>query len=407
MLPTMPTSCYWCASIAINAVYVVALSIVLYSQYQYISQDSVPTDLGKFVEQAAWQLNIASFRSVLFGDALATFISQIFFISLIGFSLIPRLWERFRTFCKTRLTDYLDPAWESIHAGIFYFLFLLFSLAVQRLALVPFNLYSYSPLHRLVQDFTIEFLSSIPILGLLEVTRRRKIFTMAIIGAVIIGYGLISNLYSPGNYLQAHDKLLDEDTNSSYLNLLARVGFPAERANILYGDAKSYLMGWGQFTVLFIGDQLRARGLPTRLSEAAAAHQLAFWNYNFEFIKSLVSFLGQFSKIFGIFCIIDRPKFYQSFGFKESEPISIGIGLILYELLSRQMQFFSAPLMNIIGWAMAIKADSFAASLGYGQDMLQYLKELGPTYGNNPLMTRLYGLFYSEYPVFADRIFNL
>lgn len=46
---------------------------------------------------------------------------------------------------------------------------------------------------------------------------------------------------------------------------------------------------------------------------------------------------------------------------------------------------------------MANKADGFAASLGYSQDMLQYVIELGATDG----------LFYSEYSVFADRIANL
>ena len=111
-------------------------------------------------------------------------------------------------------------------------------------------------------------------------------------------------------------------------------------------------------------------------------------------------------KALGFFLFIENMAFYHSFGFADvtAEDLPLGFGMVVLQIFGDHLDFVLKPLENYIFWQLEYQADAFACSEGYGVQLASALKKLKGRRPSTIVSTRVYALFYSDHPAFADRM---
>lgn len=396
---------YWHFFVTVTALLITTLGIALIHQYLFVCQGSVPARVSKYFDQATWTAFVPSTQAFALKELWSLFINQAFFIAVAGFCLLPLAWERFNTFCKTKLSGYFDVENDPVVSFFFYLAYQ----AVVLMIVAPITIIwsvkcgFWTLMIRLTKILVARSTSSLAALVLIQVFSRRKITSITIIGAAYLILELYYNMATPGEFLEVHEKLENIAENAGIVAILGKIGFPLKRVAMQTDLINAHTSGWGSYAIIVIGTGLKAIGLSQKIIEGVVAHELGHWKYYHTTVHSIVAYLLEILKIFVLLYVIDRPSFYHAFGFKntkESKTLPIGAGLILFDILFTQVNGLTAPLWNTMHWIKEFQADAFAAKLGYANEMIQFVQQVE----TQPLITTAVGLFYTDHPVFMDRV---
>lgn len=398
---------FWHFFMALIVLRYLCMSISNFSQYRYLSQEAVPTDIKAYLDQATWNglrsVGLDYFKFLFWED----FISQAYFLILIGYGLLPKAWDAFNTYSKDALEGFIDPTDDFKRS-------LVFNLLVSTIHLVTIgpliSIWKFQKNDLDVMPFYfIAILAGVflqwMLLLIVRVTRKRKIVATGLICGLIILAFVLLGAYGPDSLVEAHGKFPNNAQNSGVYNLLRKVGFPLHRV-VQDKILNAMTGGFGQKAFILIGTKLHDVGIRGRILESVVAHELGHWKYMHYFFHPTKLVLISMAVVISFFYIVDRPSFYRSFGFLEYNKVPMGIGTMLFSILLTHSYFLLTPLTNLLNWQIEYQADGHAAHLGYAKELTNFLVIFAKQYQivEMPIMTTMYGLVYSTHPVFADRV---
>lgn len=140
------------------------------------------------------------------------------------------------------------------------------------------------------------------------------------------------------------------------------------------------------------------------------AHEICFWNSR---LPLFILFIG-IPYLFICFCLFgnlyQNPYLFETFGFKDSQPIVIGTVLTLTVIFPIFNRPFSKYIRTYFRRRSILIADEFAARYGYSEALASALIKLAKDKKQKdvfPINDNLYSNYYCPQPTILDRIQHL
>lgn len=136
------------------------------------------------------------------------------------------------------------------------------------------------------------------------------------------------------------------------------------------------------------------------------AHELGHWKCS-HIYKSIALTEINLLLLFTAFgALVKYPMLYKALGFYNSQPIIIGLIVVLQMILAPYnsiLSFFTTALSR----KFEFEADNFAVSLNYPKELKSALIKLGKDNLDYPIYDRLYSAWYHSHPTLLHRIENI
>ncbi|XP_015520248.1 CAAX prenyl protease 1 homolog [Neodiprion lecontei] len=203
--------------------------------------------------------------------------------------------------------------------------------------------------------------------------------------------------------------------------LASSLGFPLYKLYIVEGSKRSshsnaYLYGFHKHKRIVLFDTLvkeyykpdandtdKDKGCETDEVVAVLAHELGHWKLNHTF-KCLVLSQVNILLIFIIFAkLLNYQPMYTAFGFSDSQPIFIGLIIV--------MMYILIPLNTLMGFVSVVisrkfefQADNFAKTLGHTVPLKSALVKLHKDNLGFPVFDKLYSGWHHSHPPLLERL---
>lgn len=190
------------------------------------------------------------------------------------------------------------------------------------------------------------------------------------------------------------------------MKLANRTGFKASTIEVIDGSKRSghsnaFFTGFGRFRRVVLFDTLIEQLEPEEL-EAVLAHEIGHFKKGHILKMLAISGISTFLAFASIAWLINKPWFFESFGFTHSD--GMVPALILFILLSSLVTFWFAPLMNLLSRKHEYEADAFAKkAMNSAQPLILSLRKLSEKNLANLTPHKLFSAFYYSHPTFIER----
>lgn len=394
---------YWHLFMGLLALNFLLFMFGTYQQYYYISQESIPAEAAKVLNQADWSAMRSStlqYFYVMFWDQ---FIIYSFAAVVIGFNLLPRAWERFTVGCDT---CYDRPESKvAIYTKSYYF-YLLYTL-VMCIFLAPIvNIWRKISMTRVLMSAAGNVIAMAIGMGIIMLLlalfiRFKRVFVPII--SVLVGLSPYALFSFATDYIFNHSRQLQEDAHGALaFQILRRLSFPLQRVRFIPEEVNAFTTGFFNSAIIGIGGGLKNM-LDSRELAAVVAHELGHWRYHHIPLRCFIISVLLILNIVLFFFVIDRPRFYAAFGFKNSKHVPICVGLILWELLMTEVLFLTKIAFNFLGMQCEYAADGHAVKYGFAKEIISSLLKMDRA---NPMFiarTWLWNLFVDPHPDIINR----
>ncbi|KPI85191.1 CAAX prenyl protease 1 putative metallo-peptidase Clan M- Family M48 [Leptomonas seymouri] len=203
---------------------------------------------------------------------------------------------------------------------------------------------------------------------------------------------------------------LDKETplNKKIESLCAAVHFPLKKIYVMDGSCRShhsnaYFYGIGRNKRIVLYDTLleQMKGSDEPIL-AVLCHEIGHWKHGHIFINIGISLAHLFSSCYGAGAVLFNKRFYESFGFHNTDPV-IGVSLFLLVFLE--------PISKVIGHICCyisrkheFQADRFAVSQGYGEPMKKALLIMTKENKSSITPDPLYSTMTYTHPPMLERL---
>lgn len=201
----------------------------------------------------------------------------------------------------------------------------------------------------------------------------------------------------------------DENLKAEIFALVEKGGIKAKGVYQVDAGKRSrhtnaYFTGLGRTKRIVLYDTLLAAHDHQEIL-SILAHEIGHWKKR-HVLKQIISIeLFSLVILFVIFCLIEWPLLYRSFGFAEVVP---HVGIFLVFILLEPVLFFLTPLLSLRSRRYEREADRFAcAVVGTGEHLARAMKKLARDNLANLHPHPLYAGFYYSHPPLAQRIAEL
>jgi len=188
--------------------------------------------------------------------------------------------------------------------------------------------------------------------------------------------------------------------------LVASVGFPLKKLYVIDGSKRSshsnaYMYGFFNNKRIVLFDTL-LKQVNNEEIIAVLSHELGHWAKWHTVLGFIITQVHLFVLFFLFGFVINEEQLYTSFGFSRPQ-IAVGLLLFMNNMWS-PIEKFLVFLMNIFSRHNEFQADSYATSLGYGQQLQLalvklHIENLG-TLNPDPL----YSAFHYSHPPLIERL---
>lgn len=397
---------YWHFAVSLIVIRYALFCIVNYIQYLFISEQSVPEPLSPYMKQFFWESRQEEAFDSLKFVFWENFLYSSSILILIGFGLLPKLWEKFNVFVDTQNSPLFKPD-NFFRKSLLFYAFWKFS----KIMILGPLLYSWRldiidhyGSAKLFSHF-LNTLYSLLFLLLFSMVQNQKLrgLIVVIIKCIVVSVGH-SLVYPIISVLSANKQLLSKLPEKKIMSLLTRTGFPLDRFVVDEDSSSTIIAGMGSWAVLEFGIGYLQLNLTDDSILAIVSHTIGHWIYSHSTILLFNQIVTNALELSLLFYIIDRKPFLLSFGFKETTiKGAFGLSLILFELLSSIIYEIFRPAKNYMKWTFAFRADRYCAEMGFGYGMLDYLVKTA-YYSPKLMACHIWGLFVFESPVFSARM---
>lgn len=331
-------------------------------------------------------------------------ISQFLFTAV--FSRIFRNWDRFQNYYTNNFGSVINMQNETVASIVYYLTFLFPYCAIS-------DPMSWMSVSSAFTGFLHKAWWAAFVIVIARIMGERRFAAIIILSAVLLIPMLYELFGAPYVFLFKSERFSFTGEYAQVLKLFIKYNFPTDRVLLVPGSKSAYVLGTSSSNaVMLIGDRLRTMGLSARHFEAFVAQAFMKGGQFYHITESIMDYALNVTKIVLLFCVINRPGFYKSFGFTHSsKAVPFGVGMILLDLFSIQLGILLAPLWNYLNWYDTIVADhrTFFSGAGYGPANYEAIYEVAKqtNFANAPLMTTLFGLFSSHEALFYDRMMEL
>lgn len=185
--------------------------------------------------------------------------------------------------------------------------------------------------------------------------------------------------------------------------LCARVGFDVR--NVRYIEEEdSCALASVPFPVIVLGDPDEIHTSAELV--AVLAHELGHWRlwHGYCTIVAALVVVLLYSAVL-VYCY-DRPSFYRSLGFRleAGQPLPLAVGIFATGCLIQTLAFFVDFARCSISQLQEYQADAYAASLGYGYELMRALVKMGMVHQRALVYDKITSLFSRTHPCMVDRI---
>lgn len=214
--------------------------------------------------------------------------------------------------------------------------------------------------------------------------------------------------------------LPDGDLREGIQNLASKLNFSLSQIYIVEGSKRSahsnaYFSGLFGAKRIVLFDTLiekydEEKKVTTGCSDkeilGVLAHELGHWKCN-HIYKSIVLTEINLLLLFTAFGLLFKyPMLYTALGFYDSQPIVIGLIVVMQMILAPYnsiLSFFATALSR----KFEFEADNFAVALNYSTELKSALIKLGKDNLDYPIYDKLYSAWYHSHPTLLHRIENI
>lgn len=227
--------------------------------------------------------------------------------------------------------------------------------------------------------------------------------------AFFFGFQLLMMILYPQLIMPLFNKLepmKDGDLKDRLMRLAGRTGFKASTIQVIDGSKRSghsnaFFTGFGKFRRIVLFDTLIEQLEPVEL-EAVLAHEIGHYKKGHVLKLLAVSAVTTFLMFAAIAWLINKPWFYESFGF--SPLYGMVPPLFLFFLLAGLITFWFTPLMNLMSRKHEYEADAFAKEAMKNADsLISSLRKLSEKNLSNLTPDPLYSAFHYSHPTLLER----
>lgn len=202
------------------------------------------------------------------------------------------------------------------------------------------------------------------------------------------------------------EPLKEGELKDRLIELAHRTGFKASTIQVIDGSKRSghsnaFFTGFGKFRRIVLFDTLIEQLTPEEL-EAVLAHEIGHYKKGHVPKMIIISAIFTFLGFAAIAWLINKPWFFESFGFNPSSgmvPV-----LILFVLLGSLITFWFSPLMNLISRKHEYEADDFAKKAMHSpKPLILSLRKLSEKNLANLTPHKLFSTFYYSHPTLIER----
>ncbi len=198
------------------------------------------------------------------------------------------------------------------------------------------------------------------------------------------------------------------ELRDSIADAARQVGFRIKNIYVIDGSKRStkanaYFTGFGPQKRVVLYDTLIAQ-LSTREIVAVLMHEIGHYRHH-DIIKSISQSVVQIAIYFYVFAmLLSSTACSSAMGYGGW---SFALSLLAFLLLMTPVDIIMSPILNGLSRRAELQADSFAATAGYGPDLISALKKLSSQSLTNLTPHPLYVWFHYSHPTLADRIINI
>lgn len=202
------------------------------------------------------------------------------------------------------------------------------------------------------------------------------------------------------------EPLKEGELKDRLIKLANRTGFKASTIEVMDGSKRSghsnaFFTGFGRFRRIVLFDTLIQQLEPEEL-EAVLAHEIGHFKKGHILKMLAISGIATLLAFAVIAWLINKPWFFESFGFSQSD--GMVPALILFILLSSLITFWFSPLMNLLSRKHEYEADAFAKkAMDNPEPLVRSLRKLSEKNLANLTPHRVFSGFYYSHPTFIER----
>lgn len=202
------------------------------------------------------------------------------------------------------------------------------------------------------------------------------------------------------------EPLKEGELKDRLIKLANRTGFKASTIEVIDGSKRSghsnaFFTGFGRFRRIVLFDTLIQQLEPEEL-EAVLAHEIGHFKKGHILKMLAISGIATLLAFGVIAWLINKPWFFESFGFSQSD--GMVPALILFILLSSLITFWFSPLMNLLSRKHEYEADAFAKkAMDNPEPLVRSLRKLSEKNLANLTPHRVFSGFYYSHPTFIER----
>ncbi|XP_043280409.1 CAAX prenyl protease 1 homolog [Venturia canescens] len=203
--------------------------------------------------------------------------------------------------------------------------------------------------------------------------------------------------------------------------LAASVGFPLYKLYIVEGSKRSshsnaYMYGFykNKRIVLYDtlvkgyckskdGDSKEDMGCEVDEVVGILAHELGHWKYSHTIKLFLLTQISFCLNLLPFSLLLDYKPMYVAFGFMDSQPVFIGLIIVMMYILT-PVNALMGFLMTMISRRFEFQADQFGKQLGHAEPLKRALVKLHTDNLAYPLFDTLYSSWHHDHPPLLERL---
>lgn len=225
----------------------------------------------------------------------------------------------------------------------------------------------------------------------------------------LFGFQLLMMILYPQVIMPLFNKLeplKEGELRDRLMRLADRTGFKASTIQVVDGSKRSghsnaFFTGFGKFRRIVLFDTLIEQ-LEAEELEAVLAHEIGHYKKGHVLKLLGVSALTTFLMFAVIAWLIQKPWFFEAFGFEQSE--GMVPALVIFLLISNLVTFWFTPLINLISRKHEYEADAFAKdAMGGSAPLISSLRKLSEKNLSNLTPAPLFSAFHYSHPTLLER----
>lgn len=152
-----------------------------------------------------------------------------------------------------------------------------------------------------------------------------------------------------------------------------------------------------------VTDGVNKKGCDTEEVLAVLAHELGHWKYNHVLKSMVVMQLNLLFMLYSFQYLFQYPPLYSAFGFYKTQPILLGLIIVLQYVFAPYNQFIQF-LMTCMTRHFEFQADRFGKSLGKAVFLRKALLKINKDNLGFPVCDWMFSMYHNSHPPLLERL---